>query len=561
MLQLQNGAALPLGTALLVNGGVLDLGGTTTADVTTVTLVGGSIVDGGLQADTAIELYSGTVLADLSGTAGLAKLGPDTVILAGDDTYQGGTSVSAGTLVAMRDDSLPGAAPTGAGTVIVQPTLYWSGDGDWTTGQWQLADGTPTPWIDGSSVVLAAGSNISISGLVNVSAITVAGNATIDGGTLTLPSWGGTITVLAGTATIDSALAGGGLAETGTGTLVLEGTLSYAGTTLVAGGTLDLLSPLAAAPVLAGGRAIGPGSLFSANGTSLFDLDPAMFALVQSLFADQAIDRTGMIQILQSAAVGGAVTPDALSALEILTTPQNESQLNMPNYVAVLASDVVNGNPANANYQGQPLGNLAEQGTDQLRATVLGDLVNKWFYGTDLPAAVVGTTYTAVAGSLFGDNADQALNVPSSSDMHQGAIADCYLIAALGALADSSPAAIESMFIPNGVENGIQSWTVRFYYDSARGYVADYVTVNAMLPIDLAGNLGFAGAGTRRQLVDAAAGEGRTRSGTRPAGRAATAGTATRVSTAAGCKTWILRSLAWRRRPFAQRATRLPSRP
>ena len=130
-----------------------------------------------------------------------------------------------------------------------------------------------------------------------------------------------------------------------------------------------------------------------------------------------------MIQILQSAAVGGAVTPDALSALETLTTPQNESQLNVPNYVAVLASDVVNGNPANANYQGQPLGNLAEQGSDQLRATALGDLVNKWFYGTDLPAAVVGTTYTAVAGSLFGDNANQALNVPSSSDMHQGALA------------------------------------------------------------------------------------------------------------------------------------------
>ena len=155
-----------------------------------------------------------------------------------------------------------GSATISPGNVIVQPTLYWSGDGDWTTGQWQLADGTPTPWIDGSGVVLAAGSNINISGLVNVSAI----------------------------------------------------------------------------------------------------------------------------------------------------------------------------------------------------------------------------------------------NVPSSSDMHQGALGDCYFIAALGALADSSPAAIESMFIPNGVENGIQSWTVRFYYDSARGYVADYVTVNAMLPIDLAGNLGFAGAGTSGSL-------------------------------------------------------------
>ena len=108
----------------------------------------------------------------------------------------------------MHDDSLPGPAATGCGTVIVEPTLYWSGSGDWTTGQWELANGTPTPWIDGSSVYLAAGSEISVSGSVNVGSITVAGNATIEGGTLTLPAWGGTITVLSGTATIDSTLAG-----------------------------------------------------------------------------------------------------------------------------------------------------------------------------------------------------------------------------------------------------------------------------------------------------------------------------------------------------------------
>ena len=51
--------------------------------------------------------------------------------------------------------------------------------------------------------------------------------------------------------------------------------------------------------------------------------------------------------------------------------------------------------------------------------------------------------------------------------MEQGELGDCYLIAALGAIADSSPAAIENMIIPNGVENGIASWTVRFYYHDA----------------------------------------------------------------------------------------------
>jgi hypothetical protein len=38
-------------------------------------------------------------------------------------------------------------------------------------------------------------------------------------------------------------------------------------------------------------------------------------------------------------------------------------------------------------------------------------------------------------------------------------VGDCYFIAALGALADSSAAAIENMFI----DNGDGTWTVRFY--------------------------------------------------------------------------------------------------
>jgi hypothetical protein len=163
-----------------------------------------------------------------------------------------------------------------------------------------------------------------------------------------------------------------------------------------------------------------------------------MFNLVESLFADQAaINRADMIQILDSAVVDGAVSSAALSALETVTLPQNEALLKMPNYVAALAADVVQGNPANANYQGQPLGNLADQGTAALRATALADLVGKWFYGTDLPAA--SEPYCVVAGSLFGDNPNPALDVPSSADMAQGGLGDCYLIAALGAIADSSP--------------------------------------------------------------------------------------------------------------------------
>jgi len=75
------------------------------------------------------------------------------------------------------------------------------------------------------------------------------GHASIAGGTLSLAPWGGTITVLAGTATIDATLAGGGLAKMGTGTLLLDRTLGLAGTTTVAGGN--------ARPHVAPGRSAG----------------------------------------------------------------------------------------------------------------------------------------------------------------------------------------------------------------------------------------------------------------------------------------------------------------
>ena len=436
-----------------------------------------------MQASTSFLLYSGTVLADLAGPAALEKLGPGTVVLAGHDTYQGPSSALAGTLVAFAG-SLPSPA-TGPGTVVVQPTLYWSGDGDWTTGPWQLADGTPAPWVDGASVVIAAGSEITISGSVTVASITLAGDATLGasgGGTIAFPAWGGTIDVQAGTATLHAALAGS-FAETGPGTLLLDGTLAAAAVA-VAGGTCDILSPLAVPPLLAGGRTIGPGALFNAGNESLDALDPAMFSLVRSLFVDETIDRSAMIQILESAISDGAVSASALTRLEFLTSPANEARLQMPNYVAVLADDVVWGNPANATYQGQPLGNLADQASGQAMATALQDLVGKWFYGTDMPAIPAGLSYAAVAGPLYGAGPDAALPTPSSNDDAQGSLGDCYLIASLGAIADSSPAAIENMIIPNGVENGIASYTVRFYYqnNAAGPYLADYVTVNALLP-------------------------------------------------------------------------------
>jgi autotransporter-associated beta strand protein len=77
VLQLQTGTALPEHTELTINGGVLELGGTT-ATLATVTLASGSIAGGTLDVGTGLELYSGTVLADIDGPTMLDKLGPGT---------------------------------------------------------------------------------------------------------------------------------------------------------------------------------------------------------------------------------------------------------------------------------------------------------------------------------------------------------------------------------------------------------------------------------------------------------------------------------------------------
>jgi hypothetical protein len=194
--------------------------------------------------------------------------------------------------------------------------------------------------------------------------------------------------------------------------------------------------------------------------------DTSLADLTESLDADGSLSRLDMIQILQSVTVGG----NALSATDfadLQTIVADAATLHMPGYVQVLAADVVDGNTANANYQGQALGDLAAGSS----AAQLNDLVDKWFFGSDLPdpgdSAIV---YEPTAGTLF----DHGGNTPVIADEFQGALGDCYFISSLGSIAKSNPAAITNMFI----NNGDGTYTVRFYANST----PDYVTVNSMLP-------------------------------------------------------------------------------
>jgi hypothetical protein len=126
------------------------------------------------------------------------------------------------------------------------------------------------------------------------------------------------------------------------------------------------------------------------------------------------------------------------------------------------------------------LGNLTAGST----AAKLDKLVDKWFFGLDRPTASypgITVTYVTAQGSLFGAGG------PQYTDVHQGAVGDCYFVATLAEVAQESPAAITSMFVVNG--DG--TYGVRFYDQGT----AHWVTVDSKLPTYSGGWFLFANMG------------------------------------------------------------------
>jgi hypothetical protein len=199
--------------------------------------------------------------------------------------------------------------------------------------------------------------------------------------------------------------------------------------------------------------------------------DSGLVSLVRGLDADRTLSRNDWLAIFTQVEKDGTVTATEWTDLHTLLT--SAGYVGTPAYVEDLANKVVNGDPANAHYQGQVLGNLKAGAA----AGVLKDLVNKWFLGLDLPALGTGLHYVSAAGTLLGSG-------PSYTDIVQGSLGDCYFLAGLAETVFRDPAAISSMFISNG--DG--TWTVRFYDNG----VADYATVNSALPATSGGDYAYA---------------------------------------------------------------------
>jgi hypothetical protein len=219
--------------------------------------------------------------------------------------------------------------------------------------------------------------------------------------------------------------------------------------------------------------------------------------LVSTYYADGSITRNEMISILRSAGQDGRVDASELSDFRLLAN--RASSYGIADYVRGLTSNLVFANPANRVYRGAVAGDLVAGST----ATHLNNLIDKWFLGADAPTLTMPSlTYQYTTGQLFS-------GTPSSSQMKQGALGDCYFIATLGALADRVPNSVRNIF----VDNGDGTFTVRFFggqtghaYNSDgsinTGFrntagVADYVTIDRRLPTYASGILAYSGSGTR----------------------------------------------------------------
>jgi hypothetical protein len=255
----------------------------------------------------------------------------------------------------------------------------------------------------------------------------------------------------------------------------------------------DTLVPTTGASLLFGGTTSSSVSLTATgtatiNGTSAtwFDSnvqDAALRALGDAdIHRDGVLSRADMMGLLRQAEKNGAMTASLLTDLKSIVNYAGNfsSTASSGTYVQQLAQNVVNGQTANATFQGKALGNLAVGSS----AAQLENLTQKWFLGADEPVGLSdwGPTYAYanVSGQLF-------VNGVAYTDIQQGGCGDCYFLTALAETALKNPNAITSMFIVNG--DG--TYTVRFY----NGSQAEYVTVDSRLPVDQWGRLVFDGMG------------------------------------------------------------------
>ncbi len=241
------GEVLISGAQFTTNGYVINDGVITTNTADTVIRVGDGTAPG--------RLYTATINSQITGSGGIDKTDVGTLVLNGNNSYRGGTTVSGGVLQVSGDQNL-GAADTG---ITLNGGTFRYGAAFDTARAWTVGDNGGTIDTNGNDVSLL--SAVSGSGgltkagdgtLTLTKDSSYSGLTTIRNGTLQLGNGGGAGSVASNilnldtlvvnrnnTVDLDGVIAGtGDFIQRGNGTTVLNGANDWSGYTLLENGTL-----------------------------------------------------------------------------------------------------------------------------------------------------------------------------------------------------------------------------------------------------------------------------------------------------------------------------------
>ncbi|MCS2166870.1 autotransporter-associated beta strand repeat-containing protein [Scandinavium manionii] len=241
------GEVLISGAQFTTNGYVINDGVITTNTADTVIRVGDGTALG--------RLYTATINSQITGSGGIDKTDVGTLVLNGNNSYRGGTTVSGGVLQVSGDQNL-GAADTG---ITLNGGTFRYGAAFDTARAWTVGDNSGTIDTNGNDVSLL--SAVSGSGgltkagdgtLTLTKDSSYSGLTTIRNGTLQLGNGGGAGSVAGNilnldtlvvnrnnTVDLDGVISGtGDFIQRGSGTTYLNGLNNWSGYTLVENGTL-----------------------------------------------------------------------------------------------------------------------------------------------------------------------------------------------------------------------------------------------------------------------------------------------------------------------------------
>jgi autotransporter-associated beta strand protein len=229
------------------------------------------------------SVITGELTGPISGAGGLDKRGLGTLILTGtNNSYQGGTSVTAGTLQVSSDSNLgtaSGGVTFNGGTLSTTTSFATSRTFTLVSGAGGIAPGAGTTLTLNGSVTgvgtlnhTGAGTLI-LAGNTNYSGGTFINSGTLevrDGSSLSTGNVGNTGTLLfnnANAMTIGNLISGNGaLTKTGAGTLTLTASSNYTGATTVSAGTL-VVANSAALGTTAGSTTVASGATLGVQGS------------------------------------------------------------------------------------------------------------------------------------------------------------------------------------------------------------------------------------------------------------------------------------------------------